>query len=89
MYTYLISHFSNSANMQIIGLTATLSEHKVFLVNHAELEQQTKGTPTFRSNYIYLINDLNGKKFIVCQLYDQLKHHELYDWINQVILELI
>merc|ERR1712127_590351 len=38
---------------------------------------------SLRSNFIYLINS-NGKKIVVCQIYDQLKSNEIYDWIKQL-----
>ena len=69
--------------MRLLALSATLSEYKVYQVNH-ESTETLKTSPTFRSNYIYLIQNLNGKNYVVCQLFDQLKHNELYDWIGQV-----
>ncbi len=70
--------------MTLLGLNATQSEYKVFQVNHETVEQQQMSTPTFRSNFIYLIKNLNGKNIVICQLFDQLKPNELYDWIRQV-----
>lgn len=84
IYTYLISHFTQSSNMRLLALSATLSEYKVYQVNNESAEELKKTSPTFRSNYIYLINNLNGKNYVICQLFDQLKHNELYDWIGQV-----
>jgi hypothetical protein len=72
--------------MKLIGLTGTMSEYKVFQVNHETPEEKIKAHPTFRSNFIYLINGLNGKNTIVCQLYDHLKANEINPWIKQVIL---
>lgn len=83
VYTYLISHFTQSNNMKLVGLSATMSEYKVYQVNHESPEELKKTCSTFRSNYIYLIN-INGKNYIICQLFDQLKHNELYDWIGQL-----
>jgi hypothetical protein len=71
--------------MKLIGLNGTMSEYKVFQVNHETPEEKKKALPTFRSNFIYLINGLNGKNLIVCQLYDQLKSNEINHWIKQVI----
>lgn len=84
IFTYLTSHFANGNKMKLIGLNATMSEYKVFQVNHETPEKKQQALPTFRSNYIYLINDLNGKNVVVCQLYDHLKTNEICDWIKQL-----
>ena len=79
-YTYLL----NQHNSSIIGLTATKSEKNVYETNKISIE--SKDSSKLRSNFIYHIEKLNGKSVIVCQLYNQLKPNELYDWINQVSL---
>jgi len=84
LFTYLTSHFINANNMKLIGLNGTMSEYKVFQVNHETPEEKKKALPSFRSNFIYLINDLNGKNVIVCQLYDHLKSKEINHWIKQL-----
>ena len=33
------------------------------------------------------IEKLNGKSVLVCQMFNQLKPDEFYDWINQVNFE--
>jgi len=83
IFTYLTSHFANGNKMKLIGLNATMSEYKVFQVNHETPDEQQKAIPTFRSNFIYLISDLDGKSVVVCQLYDNLKPQEINPWIKQ------
>jgi hypothetical protein len=73
VYTYLISHIKKD-DLQILASTE---------VSNKPVDQE----PSLRSNYIYLINT-NGKKLIVCQIYDQLKSNELYDWINQLVVRI-
>lgn len=88
LFTYLTSHFIDANNMKLIGLTGTMSEYKVFQVNHETPEEKIKAHPTFRSNFIYLINGLNGKNTIVCQLYDHLKANEINPWIKQLTTKI-
>jgi hypothetical protein len=80
-YTYLLSH-SKETNAKIIGITATKSEQKVYETNREAIE--SKDSSKLRNNFIYHIDNLNGKSFIVCQLYSQLKPDELYNWIDQL-----
>ena len=80
--------------MDFLGLSATLSEYKIFTSNHGtdEIVAPANASPTekpadvsFRSNLIaYAI--INGKKTVICQLFDPLKSSDLYGWIAQVIV---
>lgn len=85
VYTFLISHLKD-ASIQVLGLNATLSQYKVFKQNHEQQEDLKfeQFEASCRSNYIYCIDNLNGKKVAVCQFYEQLKSNELYDWIKQL-----
>jgi hypothetical protein len=67
-------------------MNATLSQYKVFKQNHEQKDtlKFEQYEASCRSNYIYYIENLNGKKVAVCQFYEQLKSNELYDWINQL-----
>lgn len=86
VYTYLLSHFKEASDIEVLGLSATLSQYKVFKQNHFAVEKNCfeHFETSLRSNFIYLINNFNGKRLVVCQLYDQLKSNELYDWISQL-----
>jgi len=77
----LLSH-QIETNSRILGLTANKSEQKVYETNKNAIE--AKETSKLRSNFIYYVEKLNGKSLVVCQLFNQLKPDELYDWINQV-----
>ena len=77
----MLSH-QIEANSRILGLTANKSEQKVYETNKNVIEG--KETSKLRSNFIYYVEKLNGKSLVVCQLFNQLKPDELYDWINQV-----
>jgi len=68
----MISHIKNN-DFEILGSTENSTKS-------VTCEQE----PSLRTNYVYLIKNLNGKRLVVCQLYDQLKSNELYDWISQV-----
>jgi hypothetical protein len=91
LFTYLLQHI-DATNRQLIAINATRSEYNVFKMNQQLFSNTNDQSvnkleePTFRTNYIYLINNIkNGKNYLVCQLFDQLKVNEVYDWINQVI----
>ena len=84
MFTYLINHLKES-NAKILGITGTKSEHKIFQVNKDSiLRGEQQPSLKLRSNFIYHIQSLNGKSYIVCQMFNQLKSNELYDWIKQL-----
>lgn len=85
VYTFLISHLKD-ANVKVLGLNATLSQYKVFQQNHESKEtlKFEQFEASCRSNYIYYIDSLNGKKVAICQFYEQLRSNELYDWIRQL-----
>jgi hypothetical protein len=81
----LLSH-QRETNSKIIGLTATKSEQKVYETNRDVIEG--KDTSKLRSNFIYHIEKINGKSMVICQLFNQLKPDEFYDWINQLWSEI-
>jgi len=88
IYTYLLSHYRNKDdNIQVLGLNGTLSDFKVFKQNHDDVKNK-KVEISFRSNLIYLINNSDGKSFVICQIYDQLKTNELYDWLKQLLVRV-
>lgn len=82
LYTYFLIHYPQ--NVKILGQTSTKSEFKVYEVNYETSNDNKTPVPTFRSNYIYLIHLFDGRKVLICQLFNQLKSNELYDWLNQV-----
>jgi len=84
IYTYLISHLKDSS-IEVLGVNATLPLYNVFKQNYEDNKMNFESLESsLRSNYIYWIKNLNGKSLIVCQLFDQLKPNEIYDWINQL-----
>jgi hypothetical protein len=92
IYTYLLNHRIQRGHAKLLGLSGTNSEYRVFLANHenllnnnvtSEADSQHSINASYRSNYIYLIRDESGKSYAVCQLFDQLKTDEIYNWIDQ------
>jgi hypothetical protein len=80
-YTYLLNH-QKEIKSKILGLTANKSEQKIYETNKDAVE--AKESSRLRSNFIHHIEKLNGKNILVCQMFNQLKSDELYDWINQL-----
>ena len=85
LFTYFLSHLNDSKS-KVLGLTGTKAEFNVFQTNKNDILNNTNhhSLTRIRNNFIYLIENLNGKTFIVCQLFNQLKDDETYDWIDQV-----
>jgi hypothetical protein len=81
VYTYLLSH-KYEFNSKILGLTATKSEQKIYETNKDTIE--AKENSKLRTNFMHHIEKLNGKSVLVCQMFNQLKPDEFYDWINQL-----
>ncbi len=73
-----------------MALTGTKAEHNIYETNKDEFSNNSTSNnkqyslTKIRNNFIYLIENLNGKRYVVCQLFNQLKSNETYDWIDQV-----
>lgn len=76
---YLLNHLAESEK-KLLGMSATNSEFKVF-VN--ENKSQSK-LNMMRKNFIYKVDSLNGKSYLFCELFNNLKSNEFYDWIDQL-----
>lgn len=76
---YLLNHL-NESDKRLLGLSANNSEFKVFL-NEDKTES---GLNRMRKNLIYKVNSLNSKSYLVCELFNNLKSNEFYDWIDQL-----
>ncbi len=83
LFTYLLSNLSEDKR-KVLGLTGTKSEYTVCQNNGFSSPNSQESLTTIRNNYLYLIENLNGKTYLVCQLFNQLKSNEAYDWIDQV-----
>jgi hypothetical protein len=79
-----LSHL-NDSQLKRVALTGTKTEHNIYETNKDEFSNNKQYSLTkIRNNFIYLIENLNGRQFVVCQLFNQLKSNETYDWIDQV-----
>lgn len=81
VFTYLLNHHAHE--WKILGFSGTKSELKILEANQSQ-EINQKFVPTYRSNFIYYLKHSNGKRVMVCQLYNQLKNTEIFDWIHQL-----
>lgn len=79
----MLSHL-RSNDFNLVGLTATLSEYKVFETNQNLKYEIGNKLSKMKKNYVYVINNLNGISYAICLFYNQLKIDEVYDWIEQV-----
>jgi hypothetical protein len=83
LYTYLLNHL-NSTNMRPVGLTATQSEYKVFQTKQeAYLSGNKNCLNKMRTNFIYHVHNINGKSYAICQLFNQIRPCEVYEWIEE------
>jgi hypothetical protein len=89
-----------SGECKKIALSSTKSELKVYMTNQeydssakSEFMQsnpagqsQSSSSPltSMRANFVYHVPNLNGKSYVVCQLFNAVKSSEAYDWIGQV-----
>ncbi|CAF0838362.1 unnamed protein product [Brachionus calyciflorus] len=78
LYVYLLNHLGDS-DKRLLGLTATNSEFKVY-----QNEDKTDSSLNkLRKNFIYQVT-LNGKSYLICEIFTQLKSNEFYDWLDQL-----
>ncbi len=85
-----MSHL-NDSQLKRIALTGNKAEHNIyetnkdeFSINNSTSTNKQYSLTKIRNNFIYIIENLNGKRYVVCQLFNQLKSSETYDWIDQV-----
>lgn len=84
LYTYLTNHL-NDAELRKIALSTTKSQYKVYQTNNEDTQvKQPQSLSTLRTNFIYHVSNLDGKSYIICQLFNQMKSNEVYDWIDQL-----
>jgi hypothetical protein len=80
-----------------IALSSTKSELKVYLTNQEDASANNRSefmqAPTvpassslrnLRTNFVYHVQNLNGKSYAICQMFNQIKTSEAYDWISQL-----
>jgi hypothetical protein len=85
-----------SGEFKKIALSSTKSELKVYLTNQEDLQgksefmqsnsvaQSYSSLTSMRTNFVYHVQNLNGKSYVICQLFNAVKANEAYDWINQM-----
>jgi len=83
VHTYLLNHL-HASDLRLVGLSATLSEFKVYQLNQPQQEANENMLSKMRNNFVYIVNNLNGRSYAICLLFNQLKPSEMYDWINQL-----
>jgi len=86
-FTYLLAHLKSES--KLIALTGIKSEFNIHQLNNQNTQSQTQDNQQYslnrlRASHIYHVENLNGKSYLVCQLYQQLKTEETYDWIDQL-----